>query len=117
MCWQGTAYKFTKNVYETWMPKHFKRICSAIDAFPADVSFDLSQQSELNFPEQSGLSQDFGAYSLSQSSIGSSSAQAQADYQSTVAEAANITPNTSMNEANDAGRFKRPRKNGGRAGR
>jgi hypothetical protein len=112
-----TAYKFTKNVYDIWMPKHFKRICSAIDAFPSGVNFDLSQQSELNFPEQSGLSQDFGAHSLAQSSTGSSSAQAQADEQSTVAEAADITPNTSMNEANDGGRFKRPRKDGGRAGR
>ena len=112
-----TAYKFTKNVYETWMPKHFKRICSAVDAFPSDMSFDLSQQSELNFSEQSGLSQDFGAQSLAQSSIGSSSAQAQAGDQSTVAEAADITPNTSMNDANDSGRFKRPKRNGGRSGR
>ena len=111
-----TAYKFTKNVYEIWMPKHFKRICSAVDAFPPGVSFDISQQSELNFPEQSGLSQDFGAHSLAQSSIGSGSAQTQADDQSTVAEAAEITPNTSMNEANDGGRFKRPRKDGRRAG-
>lgn len=62
-----SAYKFTKNVYEIWMPKHFERICLAVDAFPPDVSFDLSQQSELNFPEQSGLSQDFGAHSLAQS--------------------------------------------------
>ena len=23
-----TAYKFTKNVYDVWMPAHFKRICS-----------------------------------------------------------------------------------------
>ena len=99
------------------MPKHFRRIRSAVDAFPSDMSFDLSQQSELNFPEQSGLSQDFGAHSLAQSSIDSSSVQAQADDQSTVAEAAETTPNTSMNEANDSGRFKRPRKHGGRAGR
>jgi hypothetical protein len=112
-----TTYKFTKNVYEIWMPKHFKRICSAIDAFPSGVSFDLSQQSELSFPEQSGLSQDFGAHSLAQSSTGSNSAQAQADEQSTVAEAADITPNTSMNDANDSGRFKRPKRNGGRSGR
>ena len=24
-----TAYRFTKNVYDTWMPAHFKNICSA----------------------------------------------------------------------------------------
>ncbi len=105
-----TAYKFTTNVYHIWMPKHFKRICSAIDAFPPHVSFELSQQSQLSFTERSGLSQDFGAQSLAQSSTGSNSAQGQADDLSNVAEAADVTPNTSMNEANDGGRFKRPRK-------
>lgn len=29
-----TAYRFTKNVYDLWMPSHFKRICSAIDQLP-----------------------------------------------------------------------------------
>ncbi|KAJ8109235.1 hypothetical protein ONZ43_g6190 [Nemania bipapillata] len=28
------TYQFTKNVYDTWMPDHFKRICSAIDQLP-----------------------------------------------------------------------------------
>ena len=26
-----TAYKFTKNVYDVWMPTHLKRICLVID--------------------------------------------------------------------------------------
>ncbi|KAK3074411.1 hypothetical protein LTS18_014259, partial [Coniosporium uncinatum] len=34
-----TAYKFTKNVYEVWMPSHFKRLCSAVDRIPADLDF------------------------------------------------------------------------------
>lgn len=42
-----TAYKFVKNVYDIWMPTHFKRICSVIDELPADLQFDLSSQSEL----------------------------------------------------------------------
>lgn len=29
-----TAYCFTKNVYDIWMPAHFKRICSGIDQLP-----------------------------------------------------------------------------------
>ena len=37
-----TAYKFTKNVYNNWMPGHFKRICSAIDDIPSDINFELS---------------------------------------------------------------------------
>lgn len=60
-----TAYRFTKNVYRTWIPTHFKKICSAIDALPCDVNFELSQQSELNFPEQTGLSQDLANQNLS----------------------------------------------------
>ncbi|KAL7928500.1 hypothetical protein V8C35DRAFT_325907 [Trichoderma chlorosporum] len=31
-----TAYRFIKNVYDLWMPSHFKKICSAIDQLPAD---------------------------------------------------------------------------------
>ncbi|KAK9235056.1 hypothetical protein V1525DRAFT_390809 [Lipomyces kononenkoae] len=36
-----TAYRFTKNVYHTWMPAHFKKICSAIDQLPANLDFDV----------------------------------------------------------------------------
>ncbi|EQL33563.1 hypothetical protein, variant 1 [Blastomyces dermatitidis ATCC 26199] len=38
-----SAYTFTKNVYDIWMPDHLKRIRSAIDEIPRGVSFDLSQ--------------------------------------------------------------------------
>lgn len=37
-----TAYRFTKNVYDKWMPSHFERICSAIDQLPSDVNVDDS---------------------------------------------------------------------------
>ena len=36
------AYKFTKSVYNTWMPTHFKQICSAVDEIPTGVNFDVS---------------------------------------------------------------------------
>ncbi|KAK0302016.1 hypothetical protein LTR82_018030 [Friedmanniomyces endolithicus] len=107
-----TAYKFTKNIYDIWMPKHFERICSAIDEFPPEVNFDMTPQSELHFTEGSGLSQDLETYSLAQSSAGSGSAQAQADNQSSVVDTQDITPNTSLVEG---GAFKRPRtERGGR---
>jgi hypothetical protein len=51
-----TAYKFTKNVYDIWMPTHLERICSVIDELPPDLDFEVSQQSE---PGESGLSQGF----------------------------------------------------------
>jgi hypothetical protein len=49
-----TAYKFTKNVYDVWMPAHLKRICSVIDQLPSDLDF------EVHGTEASGLSQELG---------------------------------------------------------
>ncbi|KAJ8118899.1 hypothetical protein ONZ43_g3902 [Nemania bipapillata] len=49
-----TAYQFTKNIYDIWMPDHFKRICSAIDQLPS-VDFDVPALSE-----STGLSQGPG---------------------------------------------------------
>ncbi|MCJ1310623.1 hypothetical protein MMC25_004288 [Agyrium rufum] len=57
-----TAYKFTKNVYNTWMPAHLRRICSAIDEIPPDVIFDVSDQAA--FPATQD-SQQSNAESLS----------------------------------------------------
>jgi hypothetical protein len=52
------AFIFVRNVYDKWLPEHFKRICSAIDMLPADLNFEVSAQSELH----SGLSQQFEGY-------------------------------------------------------
>lgn len=34
-----TAYRFTKSVYDVWMPAHYKMICSAIDQLPSSSDF------------------------------------------------------------------------------
>lgn len=94
-----TTYKFTKNVYDNWMPDHFKRICSAIDKIPPDISFDVSQESELPF-SQTGLSQDLESQRLSQSE-GSASVSGHGS----VANADNTTPDTSVSPS-----FKKPRR-------
>lgn len=36
-----TAYKFTKTLYDRWMPIHFRRICSAIDGIPPALDFGV----------------------------------------------------------------------------
>ncbi|KAK3340983.1 hypothetical protein B0H65DRAFT_474215 [Neurospora tetraspora] len=36
-----TAYRFTKNIYDVWMPAHFKKICSAIDQLPSNLDSDV----------------------------------------------------------------------------
>jgi hypothetical protein len=61
-----TAYKFTKNVYDIWMPTHFKRICSVIDELPPDVDFEVSELGG------SGLSQGLESHHLSNQSSQSS---------------------------------------------
>ncbi|KXS93314.1 hypothetical protein AC579_9010 [Pseudocercospora musae] len=108
-----TAYQFTKNMYDNWMPMHFERICSAIDQIPADISFSVSQ-SEPPYPEQSsGLSQDFSAQSIAHSSAGSVSAQGQDDSQPSSIHDPVVTPSTSVTDRG----FKRPKRDTAWAGR
>jgi hypothetical protein len=94
-----TAYKFTKNLYHTWMPTHFKRICSAIDDLPSELDFDVS-----SLPQDSGLSQDLESHHLSQS-LAESASQARGDLSHS--DIGDITPNTSLTQQ---GASKRPRR-------
>lgn len=59
-----TIYRFTKNIYNVWLPDHFKKLCLVIDKMQADLSFEILEQFDLQFQE-SGLSQDFQSYNLS----------------------------------------------------
>ena len=54
-----TSYKFTKNVYDIWMPTLLKRICSIIDNLPTDLDFEVSELGE------SGLSAGLESHHLS----------------------------------------------------
>ena len=90
-----TAYKFTKNVYHTWMPTHFTRLCSIIDALPVDINFELSQQSELQFSEQTGLSQELANQNLSAANTESASSVQDDESQLQPLEAVG-TPDTSF---------------------
>jgi hypothetical protein len=55
-----TAYRFIKNVDDSWMPEHLERICSAIDQLPLlDIDFDGPAPSVLT-----GLSQSLGSHHL-----------------------------------------------------
>ncbi|KAF1995219.1 hypothetical protein P154DRAFT_349514 [Amniculicola lignicola CBS 123094] len=101
-----TTYKFTKNVYDVWMPDHFKRLCSVIDELPANLSFELSEQSDLQFQE-SGLSQDLESYNLSQQSH-PDSLSLQGDSQATASGPQDATPDTSVSQGHRP--FKKPRK-------
>ncbi|KAL8672801.1 MAG: hypothetical protein Q9168_002765 [Polycauliona sp. 1 TL-2023] len=56
--WQ--TYQFTKNLYDVWMPKHLKRICSVIDQLPVGLNFAV-HGSVHQISSSSGLSQGVGA--------------------------------------------------------
>ena len=81
-----TAYRFTKNVYDVWMPDHFKRICNAIDKLPLGVNFDVSALSEATRPSQSSERHytDYDSLSMDQDSQGNSQE--------------GVSPNTSFTE-------------------
>jgi hypothetical protein len=93
-----TTYRFTKNVYDKFMPMHMQRICSAVDELPPEADFEVSQQSGLQFPED--LGQD-----SQQSEVASISAFEEIDSQSGLIASRDITPNTSFTEPG----FKKPR--------
>jgi hypothetical protein len=95
-----TTYKFTKNVYDVWVPSHFKRICSAIDQIPVDLDFSVPQLSQ-----SFGLSEDLQRRNLSGSSQPSS--QSREHSQHSTGDARDTTPNTSFTAR---GGSKRPRK-------
>jgi len=88
-----TAYKFTKNVYDIWMPTHFKRICSVIDELPPDVDFEVSELGE------SGLSQGLEGHHLSDQSCQSSHVPSR-----------DITPDNSLSQNIEGRAFKKPKK-------
>jgi hypothetical protein len=58
---------------------YFKRICPVIDQLPPDLDFEVSQVSELQFTEASGLSQELGGLLSEQSNVESASRASQDD--------------------------------------
>jgi len=103
-----TAYKFTKNVYDIWVPTHLKRICSVIEELPLDLNFEVSQQSEAG---ESGLSQGLESQYLSdQSSHDAASLLEEADSQPSRVGSRDVTPDTSLSERIDGKAFKKPKK-------
>ena len=45
---EWTAYKFTKNLYDHYVQKLHKLICSGIDDLPAGIKFDFSQSASFS---------------------------------------------------------------------
>ena len=88
-----TAYKFTKNVYNVWMPAHIKRIYSVIDQLPSDLDF------EVQGTEASGLSQELAGLLSEPTNVESASRASQDDSELTPIIPPTDTPNTSVSQA------------------
>lgn len=93
-----TAYRFTKNVYDEWMPQHLERIRSAIDQLPSNLDFDVPSLQE------TGLSQGLESHHLRDDDTASLSKEGGG--QLSIADH-RPTPDTSFTEQAAA---KRPRK-------
>jgi hypothetical protein len=97
-----SAYKFTRNVYDIWMPKHLDRIRSVIDELPSEFDFEVPL-----LPEESGLSQDLESHHLSRSFTESESLPSERGSQSAIIDAEDITPDTSFTGQGASKKLKR----------
>jgi hypothetical protein len=85
------AYKFTKNVYDIWMPTHFQRICSVVDELQPGLSHAV---------EGRHLTQQSNAHSASRGEHHSHSGA--------VGSPDTSTPNTSVSQGTGLGTFQKP---------
>lgn len=100
-----TAYRFTRNVYDIWMPEHLKKIRSAIDQLPTKLDFDVPALSDSTCPSQSPQSHRLG-------SLGAGSSLSLAEEDQQQREGGQMTtPDTSVSKPAPAKRRRSPGKN------
>lgn len=110
------AYKFTKDVYDIWMPIHHKRICSVIDQLPPNVDFKVAQGPELQFPEAAGLSEELGGLHSEPSNVESALGASQDNSELvpsipyTDTPDTPETPDTSLSQGKNQAALKRPKR-------
>jgi hypothetical protein len=85
------------------MPVYFKRLYSVIDVIPPDIYFEVSEESDLQFPSSLGLSQGLESHYLSESAATDDDGLSFLDPQE-------VTPDTSITQAPEPPTFKKPKK-------
>ena len=106
-----TAYKFTKNIYDAWMPTHHKRICSAIDQLPPSLDFQVFQGPGVQSTEATGLSHDMGSLLPEPSNLDTTSQIGQEDDELAPIVSQTDTPDTSVSRGGGQGAAKKAKKN------
>lgn len=104
------AYRFTKNVYDVWMPNHLKRICSVIDQLPPNLDFQVFQGPGLQSVEACGLPQDMGGLLSEPSNVNSASQMSEEENRLTPVIPQVNTPDTSVSRGEGQGATKRAKK-------
>lgn len=105
-----SAYQFTKNVYDIWMPTHLQRICSAIDQLPPGLDFQVLQGPGVQSEEANGPSRDTSSLLSESSHVGIASQIGQeADMRNSIVPQT-ATPDTSVSRGGGQGAAKRARK-------
>ena len=93
------------------MPTHFKRICEVIDELSTDLDFELSLQSNLQFPEEFRLLQELEGHHLSQQSNADSvSLLEKDDSELSFVGPQDITPDTSLSQRTGRLTFKKTKR-------
>ena len=106
-----STYKFTKNVYDIWMPTHLQRICSAVDQLPSSLDFEVPEGPEVQSEEATWLSQDMGSLLSGQSNNAIASQIGQEDDELIPIVPQTATPDTSVSNEGRQGAAKRAKKN------
>ncbi|KAA8565419.1 hypothetical protein EYC84_011121 [Monilinia fructicola] len=104
-----TAYKFTKNVYDIWMPIHLKRIRSVIDDLPSGLNFEVSQQSESG---KSGISQGLESHNMFEQTSCEAVSLKEGDDQSSRIGSGHETPDTLFSQEVEERVFKKAKEEG-----
>ncbi|KAK1087450.1 hypothetical protein LTR48_002573 [Friedmanniomyces endolithicus] len=105
-----TAYRFTKNVYDVWMPTHFARISSVIDELSPDIAFQVSERSNSRVSEATGLSQGVEGLFTEPSDLDTQFIRTEGSGHGSLAGLQDVTPNTSLSPATEPGTSKGSKK-------
>jgi hypothetical protein len=83
---------------------------AVIDQLPPDLNFEVSQGSELQFAEASGLSQELNGLLSEQSNVESASRTSQEDSELAPITPLTDTPDTSVSQGKEQAALKRPKR-------
>ena len=105
-----TAYKFTKNLYDIWMPTHLQRLCSAIEQLPS-LDFGVSAGPGVQSEDATWLLEDMSSLLTGPSDVDIASQIGQEDDELVPIVPQTATPGTSVTKGGGQAAVKRAKRN------